>query len=142
MTTLVRMRRSTPPCRFLKKTLLRVHHQEIVVKKTFIMICKGLFINDVITFGGYRDPPVPLVIIRHFLATPPHRARNSRQNGFRDKTAYVGFLTIVEGQPVTAMSLFFFWYITPNIQGVFLYWESQFGPPPTKERKNLLQMGV
>ena len=39
MTTLVRMRRSTPPCRFLKKTLLRVHHQEIVVKKTFIMIC-------------------------------------------------------------------------------------------------------
>ena len=28
---------------------------------------KGLFINDVINFGGYRD----LVIIRHFLATPP-----------------------------------------------------------------------
>ena len=42
---------------------------------------KGLFINDVIIFGGYRDPPpLPLVIIRHFLATPPHRARNSRQN--------------------------------------------------------------
>ena len=37
---------------------------------------KGLFINDVINFGGYRDPPlplviIPLVIIRHFLATPP-----------------------------------------------------------------------
>ena len=34
-------------------------------------ISKGLFINDVIIFGGYRDPPLPLVIIRHFLATPP-----------------------------------------------------------------------
>ena len=33
---------------------------------------KGLFINDIINFGGYRDPtPLPLVIIRHFLATPP-----------------------------------------------------------------------
>ena len=33
---------------------------------------KGLFINDVIIFGGYRDPPpLPLVITRHFLATPP-----------------------------------------------------------------------
>ena len=36
---------------------------------------KGLFINDVIMLGGYRDPPN-----RHFLATPPHRACNSRHN--------------------------------------------------------------
>ena len=60
--------------------------------------------------GGIVTPPLPLVIIRHFLATPPHRARNSRQNWFRDKTPYVGFLTIVDGlsQPKS------------NIQGVFL----------------------
>ena len=32
---------------------------------------KGLFINDVIIFRGYADPPSPLVIIRHFLAIPP-----------------------------------------------------------------------
>ena len=32
---------------------------------------QGLFINDVINFGGYRDPPLPLVITRHFLATRP-----------------------------------------------------------------------
>ena len=29
----------------------------------------GLFINDVINFGGYRNPPLPLVIICHFLAS-------------------------------------------------------------------------
>ena len=35
-----------------------------------------LFINDVINFRGYRDPPpLPLVIIRHFLATPPPSLR-------------------------------------------------------------------
>ena len=60
-------------------------------------ICKGLFINDVINFGGYRNPPLPLVIIRHFLATPPPCACNSRQYCLCDKTPYVGFLTIVEG---------------------------------------------
>ena len=31
---------------------------------------KGLFINDVIIFRGYADPPLPLVISRHFSATP------------------------------------------------------------------------
>ena len=57
--------------------------------------------------GGIVTPPLPLVIIRHFLATPPHRACNSRETCFRDKTAYVGFLTIVEvpSQPVAAMSV-------------------------------------
>ena len=59
---------------------------------------KGLFINDVIIFGGYRDPPPPP---RHHLSLfgypPPSCARDSRQSSFRDKTAYVGFLTVVEG---------------------------------------------
>ena len=59
---------------------------------------KGLFINDVIIFGGYRAPP-PLVIIRHFLAPPPLTAHVTR-----DKTAYVGLLTTFKGpsQPGTA----------------------------------------
>ena len=48
-----------------------------------VKIAKGLFINDVIIFGGYRDPPFPLVIIRHFLATPPLIARVTR-----DKTDF------------------------------------------------------
>ena len=63
-------------------------------------------------------PHLPLVITRHFLATPLPCARNSRQNWFRDKTAYVVLLTIVEGplQPGTASSItlsvtiFFFWH--------------------------------
>ena len=68
-------------------------------------IPKGLFINDVINFGGYRDPPPPP---RHHLSLfgypPPHYARNSRHNWFRDKTVYVGLLTTFEGtsQPGTA----------------------------------------
>ena len=61
------------------------------------------FLGGIVT----PPPPLPLVIICHFLATPPHRASNSRHNRFRDKTAYVGFLSIVEGpsQPVAAMSI-------------------------------------
>ena len=47
--------------------------------------------------GGILTPPLPLVITRHFLATPPSCARDSRQTTFRDKTAYVGFMTIVKG---------------------------------------------
>ena len=46
--------------------------------------------------GGILTPPLPLRLTRHFLATPPPCARNSRQNWFRDKTAYVVFLTTVE----------------------------------------------
>ena len=38
---------------------------------------KGLFINDVIIFGGYADP---LVIICHFLATPPFCVMTSFMN--------------------------------------------------------------
>ena len=43
----------------------------------------------------------------YYLYTPTHRACNLRQTCFHDKTAYVGFLTIVEGpsQPVTTMSV-------------------------------------
>ena len=46
---------------------------------------KGLFINDVIIFGGYCDPPspLPLVITRHFLATPPYHVTVAR-----DKTDF------------------------------------------------------
>ena len=40
-------------------------------RSTMQLTSKGLFINDVIIFGGYCDPPLPLVIIRHFSATPP-----------------------------------------------------------------------
>ena len=47
-------------------------------------------------FWGVSWPPLPLVIIRYFLATPPHRAGNSRHNWFRDNIAYVGLLTIAE----------------------------------------------
>ena len=38
--------------------------------------CKGLFINDVIIFGGYADPPspLPLVITRHFLRVTHDKA--------------------------------------------------------------------
>lgn len=47
-------------------------------------------------FGGYR----------HFLERKkPSGARNSRQNKFRDKTAYVEFLTNVEG-PSPVMTSF------------------------------------
>ena len=68
---------------------------------------KGLFINDVINFGGYRDPPPSPSSSLVTFWLPPPCARNSWQNWFRDKTAYVGFLTIVEGpsQPVAAMSV-------------------------------------
>ena len=47
--------------------------------------------------GGILTPPLPLVITRHFFATPPSCVRNSRHCSFRDKIAYVEFLSIVEG---------------------------------------------
>ena len=53
--------------------IVEEHSSELVYTQVrrLRMSSKGLFINDVIIFGGYRDPPLPLVIIRHFLATPP-----------------------------------------------------------------------
>ena len=74
---------------------------------------KGLFINDVINFGGYRDPPPSPSSSFVTFWLPPLIARVTC-----DKTAYVVFMTIVEGlsQPKS------------NIQGVF--W---LGPPPQKK---------
>ena len=36
---------------------------------------KGLFINDVINFGGYRDPPSPSSSFVTFLLHPPPSSR-------------------------------------------------------------------
>ena len=42
----------------------------MVLARVMVLVDKGLFINDVIIFGRYRDPPPPLVITCHFSATP------------------------------------------------------------------------
>ena len=47
--------------------------------------------------GGIVTPPSPSSSFVTFWLPPPQCARNSRHNWFRDKTAYVGLLTIVEG---------------------------------------------
>ena len=52
---------------------------------------KGLFINNVIIFGGCRDPPPPNRHHSSLFGYPPSHVRVTR-----DKTAYVGLLTIVE----------------------------------------------
>ena len=41
---------------------------------------KGLFINDVITFGGYPDPPIPLVIMSSFDYPAPFVRVNGEEN--------------------------------------------------------------
>ena len=40
---------------------------------------KGLFINDVITFGGYLEPPSPLSSC-HLAAAPPFIRVNGKKN--------------------------------------------------------------
>ena len=52
-------------------SLMSPYHCQPRICVAHILCNKGLFINDVIIFGGYADPLPPLVIIRHFLAIPP-----------------------------------------------------------------------
>ena len=55
----LRLRQTDRPLNHL--TALKSYHD---------LECKGLFINDDITFGGYADPPSPLSSC-HLSATPP-----------------------------------------------------------------------
>ena len=46
-----------------KEEEVNVKHEELLLeltKNSRNEFNKGLFINDVIIFGGYRDPPLPL----------------------------------------------------------------------------------
>ena len=46
-----------------------------------LVLLKGLFINDVITFGGYRDPhPLPLAIMSSFGYPSPFVSVNVEKN--------------------------------------------------------------
>ena len=56
----LRLRQTDRPLNHL--TALKSYHD---------LECKGLFINDDITFGGYADPPLPLVIMSPFGSPPP-----------------------------------------------------------------------
>ena len=63
--------------KFYKTTSRDKYHSAefLSTKMIFLMFClkihgKGLFINDVITFGGYPDPPPPPQVMTSFMNSP------------------------------------------------------------------------